>query len=179
VRRRRALIPWLVAAVAVVGGLFAWVPDLPFEQPRARWAPTPSAFLTVDGMSVHLRDEGPRNDGEPVESSVRDAYADPGRITPALIDRYYELALRAGNRRALVQRFRQVPPGVDAERIRTIAVPTLVLWGRDDRIVPVEWAERFHEEIAGSRLVILDGLGHVPQEEDPERSLEPVEAFLG
>jgi pimeloyl-ACP methyl ester carboxylesterase len=311
VRRRRAQALWLVAAIAVAGAFVAWVPDLPFDQLRAKWAPPPSAFLTVDGMNVHVRDEGPRDDDEPivllhgtaaslhtwdgwaqilarrrrvirvdlpgfgltgpfpdddysmahyvlflgrtldalrvgrfvlagnsfggnvawhaelaepgrvtrlilvdsggyayvssrtpigfrvarlpllnrvveyilprsaVESSVRDAYADPRRVTAALVDRYYELTLRAGNRRALVQRFKQVPAGIDADRIRSISVPTLVLWGRDDRIVPVEWAERFHEDIAGSRLVILDGLGHVPQEEDPQRSVEPVEAFLG
>ena len=41
------------------------------------------------------------------------------------------------------------------------------------------WAERFHEDIAGSQLVILDGVGHVPHEEDPGRSVEPVEKFLG
>jgi pimeloyl-ACP methyl ester carboxylesterase len=310
-RRGRALALALVAVVAVGGAFAVSVPDRPLDQLRARWAPAPSAFLTVDGMDVHLRDEGPRDDGEPIvllhgtaaslhtwdgwtralarrrrvirldfpgfgltgpfpdgdytmahyvrflghfldalrvgrcvlvgnsfggnvawhvalaepgrvaklilvdsggyahastktpigfriarlpvlnkvveyvtprsaiESSVRDAYGDPGRVTPALVDRYYELTLRPGNRRALVERFRQVPQGVDADRIRTVSVPTLVLWGRADRMAPVEWAERFHEDIAGSRLVILDGLGHVPQEEDPERSVEPVEAFLG
>lgn len=114
-----------------------------------------------------------------VESSVRDAYGDPGRVTPGLVDRYYELTLRAGNRRALVERFRQVPSGADADRIRGVSVPTLVVWGQDDRIVPVEYAERFHADIAGSRVVILSGLGHVPQEEDPERSIAPVEGFLG
>jgi len=40
-------------------------------------------------------------------------------------------------------------------------------------------AQKFHADIPGSQLVILPGLGHVPQEEDPARSIVPVRAFLG
>ena len=39
-----------------------------------------------------------------VQASVRNVYGDPTKVTPELVDRYYDMALRAGNRRALVQR---------------------------------------------------------------------------
>jgi pimeloyl-ACP methyl ester carboxylesterase len=118
-----------------------------------------------------------------VEASVRDVYGDPAKVTPALIDRYFEITLREGNRRALVQRFQaqaidqqSVPAGV--ARIRALKLPTLILWGVRDRLIPPAMAQRFHADIAGSQLVVFEGLGHVPQEEDPAASVAPVKAFL-
>jgi pimeloyl-ACP methyl ester carboxylesterase len=113
-----------------------------------------------------------------VESSVRNVYGDPSRVDAALVDRYYQLALREGNRRALMQRFRQNQRGQDAGRIRELKLPTLILWGGRDRLVPVAVAQQFQQDIAGSELVVFDELGHVPQEEDPARSVAPVKAFL-
>lgn len=113
-----------------------------------------------------------------VESGVRDVYGDPSKVTPELVDRYYELALREGNRRALAERFRQAAFGDTATRISEVAVPTLVLWGREDRLNPLDFAERFHRDIRGSRLVVYDGLGHVPHEEDPITTAADARAFL-
>jgi pimeloyl-ACP methyl ester carboxylesterase len=113
-----------------------------------------------------------------VVASVRNVYGDPSRVSDALVDRYYELMLREGNRRALVQRMQQTRRGQDAERIRELKLPTLILWGGRDRLIPPPVAQRFHGDIAGSELVVFDELGHVPQEEDPARSVAPVKAFL-
>jgi pimeloyl-ACP methyl ester carboxylesterase len=287
-----------------------WAPDRPVSQLAARWAPSPSAFIDVAGMKVHVRDEGRRDDPVPivllhgtsaslhtwdgwvralegrrriirvdmpgfgltgpspdgdytigsyvrfatalldhfdvqhcvlggnsfggwvawetalaapgrvealilvdsagyairsqsvpigfriaripllnrlmevtlprnlVESSVRNVYGSPGKVTPELVDRYYELTLRAGNRAALVQRFTQAPLGIDAARVRDIKVPTLILWGGRDRLIPAEYGGLFKRDIEGSRLVLFDDLGHVPQEEDPARTVAVVESFL-
>jgi pimeloyl-ACP methyl ester carboxylesterase len=106
-------------------------------------------------------------------------YADPTRITEGLVDRYFELTLREGNRRALGERLRQKVWGADAERIGGVTQPTLILWGAEDRLIPWSVGEDLAARIAGSRLVRLEGLGHVPHEEDPERSFEPVRGFLG
>jgi pimeloyl-ACP methyl ester carboxylesterase len=114
-----------------------------------------------------------------IEASVRKVYGDPARVTPALVDRYYELTLREGNRRALGQRFQQMVPGADAARIAELKLPTLILWGGRDQLIPPENAKRFLADIAGSRLVMFDELGHVPHEEDPVRSVAPVMQFLG
>ena len=112
-----------------------------------------------------------------VEASVRDVYGDPEKVTPALVDRYYELTLRAGNRRALVQRFKQ-PMGGDAGRIRELRMPTLILWGGRDRLIPPENAARFHADVRGSALVIFDALGHVPHEENPGETGAALKRFL-
>lgn len=115
-----------------------------------------------------------------IERSVRNVYGDPARVTPELVDRYFELTLREGNRAALVQRVRQSPPGsVNTGRIPELKMPTLILWGGQDRLVPPDSATRFQREIAGSRLVIFGALGHVPHEEDPAGTVSAVKRFLG
>jgi len=114
-----------------------------------------------------------------VEDSVRSAYADPSRVDTALVDRYFEMLMREGNRHALALRLQQTPGDLAPERIRTLHLPTLILWGAQDRRNPPANAERFHRDIAGSQLVVLPKLGHVPQEEDAAASVAPVQAFLG
>jgi len=113
-----------------------------------------------------------------VERSVRNVYGDPARVDDALIDRYFELTLREGNRRALGLRMQQLQPGENAGHIRDLALPTLILWGARDRLVPPESAQRFHGDIAGSELVTFPELGHVPHEEDPSKTVRPVIRFL-
>lgn len=115
-----------------------------------------------------------------IESSVRNVYADPGKVTPELVDRYYELTLRAGNRESLTQRMKLRETDAQAsELIKTIGLPTLILWGAQDRLIPEPSGQRFHKDIAGSQYVVFDGLSHVPQEEDPQRSVAEVLKFLG
>ena len=113
-----------------------------------------------------------------VESSVRNVYGDPERITPELVDRYFEISLREGNRAALVERFAQAPHGQHADRIGGIRVPTLILWGGRDRLIPPEHGELFRRDISGSRLVVFPELGHVPHEEDPAATVAIVRDFL-
>jgi len=116
---------------------------------------------------------------ELVQQSVASVYGDPARVTPALVDRYFELTLREGNRRALRLRMQNLVMGEDADRIATLKLPTLILWGGRDRLIPPETGRQFQQWIAGSQLVVFDELGHVPQEEDPARTVVPVKAFLG
>jgi pimeloyl-ACP methyl ester carboxylesterase len=299
----------LVLALAVFVAA-TWAPDRPLSELRARWAQPPSAFIDVQGMHVHLRDEGPRTDPVPivllhgtssslhtwdgwaqalksnrrvirfdlpgfgltgppadgdyrieryvrfvaavldqlgvshcviagnsfggqvawetalahpqrveklilvdaagypfqsrsipigfriaripvlnrlmeftlprrvVESSVRNVYGDPAKVTPELVDRYFDITLREGNRRALGKRFEQAPAGLHADRIAALKLPTLILWGGRDRLIPPADAENFHRDIAGSRVRVFDELGHVPQEEDPAATVAVAKQFL-
>jgi pimeloyl-ACP methyl ester carboxylesterase len=114
-----------------------------------------------------------------IEDSVRDVYGDPSKVTGALVDRYFEMQLREGNRHALSERLREIATDLAPERIKSLHVPTLILWGERDRLIPPVNARSFERDIAGSRLVVFPGLGHVPQEEDPQASVAPVRSFLG
>ncbi|RZJ13419.1 MAG: alpha/beta fold hydrolase [Rubrivivax sp.] len=112
-----------------------------------------------------------------IEDSVVDVYGDPRHVSTALVDRYYELALREGNRVALMQRMDQMAAG-PVERLPEVKVPTLILWGGKDRLIPPRWGEAFNKSIPGSRLVTFPSLGHVPQEEDPAATLAALRDWL-
>ncbi|HKD28900.1 MAG TPA: alpha/beta hydrolase [Xanthobacteraceae bacterium] len=114
-----------------------------------------------------------------VEQGLRNVFGDPGRVTPEMVDRAIAINQREGNRRALVDRFRQRQGGSLAWRIPELKLPTLIIWGARDRLIPPDDAERFHRDIAGSVLAIFDDLGHAPEEEDPARTVAAVERFLG
>lgn len=113
-----------------------------------------------------------------VESSLRNVYGDPSKVSPELVDRYYDLTLREGNRAALSERFKQSVWGGDADQIAKVKQPTLILWGDQDRLIPPDQGEHFKRDIAGSQLVVFPGLGHVPHEEDPAKTVAAVKAFL-
>jgi pimeloyl-ACP methyl ester carboxylesterase len=127
------------------------------------------------GVPLLVRSLLPR---ELVEASLRSVYGDPSRVTPDLVDRYFDLARRDGNRAALVKRFETMTPGADAARIREVAAPTLVIWGGRDRLIPPSDGERFARDIAGSRLVVFGELGHVPHEEDTAATVRAAREFL-
>lgn len=312
----RALLLILAGVVFffLMGVYLTWAPDKPVEELKARWALPPSQFIAVQGMQVHLRDEGPRDDplpivllhgtsaslhtwegwaealrgqrrvirfdlpgfaltgpnpendysveqyvrfvtavmdqlgvqrfvlggnslggqiawatavalpqrvdklilvdasGYPMESattplsiplgfqlarfsifkplventlprglvqkSVQAVYGDPSKVTPGLVDLYYDMTLRTGNRAALIRRIQQGYTG-KTDDLALLKMPTLLLWGGRDRLIPLEFGERFARDIGNSKLVVFGDLGHVPHEEDPVRTVAEVKRFLG
>lgn len=55
---------------------------------------------------------------------------------------------------------------------KAIIIPTFILWGTKDRIVPLKLGKRLHSEIPSSTMEILDNCGHIPQEEFPEETVK-------
>lgn len=115
-----------------------------------------------------------------IAASVRNVYGQPDKVSPELVDRYYELTLRAGNRASLTKRFQyRSSDAALAGQISQLSLPTLILWGSEDRLIPPEHGQRFHQDIEGSQLKVFEGLGHVPHEEDPQATAQVVKKFLG
>lgn len=112
-----------------------------------------------------------------VAVGLREAYGDPSRVTDELVDRYYGLLRRPGNRQALLDSL-AVEDTSDPEVIRTVSQPALVMRGREDRLISVELAERFHRDLPCSRMIVYGGIGHVPMEEIPARSAADARDFL-
>ncbi len=63
------------------------------------------------------------------------------------------------------------------KKYRDIKIPTLIIWGRDDVSIPYRFGKRLHRDIENSKLIILDGVGHMPQEEAPKKVIEAIEEF--
>ncbi len=114
-----------------------------------------------------------------VRRSVEQTVADPRIVTDAMVDRYWELLRYPGNRHAMTLRFQQ--PFIDtaaAEQARNIRVPTLIIFGRQDRLVNPSAAQSFAERIAGSEVVMMDHVGHLPMEEAPDATAQAINDFL-
>lgn len=112
-------------------------------------------------------------------ASYLNLYGDQSKVTKEMQQRSYELFRRKGNRTAFGQTLRQAFNADDSATIKTIRIPTLIIGGTKDRIVSaIPDAERFHQDIVGSRLVVLEGCGHLPQEERPEETIAELQAFL-
>ena len=65
-----------------------------------------------------------------------------------------------------------------SERLGSITIPTLVVWGEQDRLVPIEEGKGYAAGIPGARLVVIPDCGHAPMIEAPVRFLKAVDAFL-
>ena len=119
-----------------------------------------------------------------VESSLKNVYVDDSKVTPALVNQYWEMACREGNRQAFVARMNQTNPAKDAagkeswEYIKTISTPTLILWGKQDFLITLESAERLHQDLANDTLIVYPNAGHVPMEEIPVETARDAAYFL-
>jgi pimeloyl-ACP methyl ester carboxylesterase len=65
------------------------------------------------------------------------------------------------------------------KRIHRVKAPTLIIWGKEDRLVPPVYADEFARRIAGARVQTVDGAGHAPHLEHPEKVARMVADFLG
>jgi pimeloyl-ACP methyl ester carboxylesterase len=113
-----------------------------------------------------------------VAASLRDVFGDPAKVTDALVGRYQDLLLRAGNRGATRARLSMPVEELAPVRLATLKMPVLILWGRKDRWVLPKYAERYRDAIPGAKLLWFDDLGHVPMEEDPVTTARAVREFL-
>ena len=113
-----------------------------------------------------------------VKSSVKNVYADKSKVTDVLVDRYFDLALRKGNRQALVDRLKLAGDLNPIQLIKNIQQPTLILWGEKDLLIPLKYAYNFNNDLPNDTLIILKNVGHVPMEESPQESIMPLLAFL-
>jgi pimeloyl-ACP methyl ester carboxylesterase len=106
------------------------------------------------------------------------AYLDKSLVTPALVDRYVELARAPGHREILLTIRDRPRGGATTATFQAITVPTLVMHGQDDRLIPLADGRALAAAIPGARLITYPGVGHVPMEQIPDRSAADLKAFL-
>ncbi len=113
-----------------------------------------------------------------VEQSLRGSVEKQDIVDDAMIDRYWELLRFPGNREATVIRARTDREPELAARVGEVGAPTLILFGDQDRLINPTAAQTFGERIAGSEIVLLAGIGHLPMEEAPDKVAAAIADFL-
>ena len=113
-----------------------------------------------------------------VVDGINDAIVRKDIINEQMIDRYWDFIRMEGTRDASIARFNTRGNSAVRDHIRDIKAPTLILWGQEDRVIRVDAAHKYHASIAGSKLIIYPGTGHVPQEEVADESSRDVRTFL-
>ena len=113
--------------------------------------------------------------------ALKQNFHDDEKIPDLLQLMYLREARRKRAIAAFIAQERQLVPKDPAkweQGHRTIRLPTLIVWGKEDRLVPVAQGERLNNDIQGSRLVVLPGVGHSPHLEAPHSVLERLLPFL-
>lgn len=110
--------------------------------------------------------------------NLKAAYAQADHLSDAVTTRYHELLLAPGVRQAMLERLKQTVLQEPEPLLRQIKAPTLLIWGQADAMIPTGNARDYLQAIAGSRLFLCPGVGHLPHEEAPEVSLQALRDFL-
>ena len=105
------------------------------------------------------------------------AYFKDDSIQEATVIRNNKFTNRQGNIKHMLNLAlsKQFP---DSALIQKVQCPALIVWGKEDEIIPLFHAERFHRDIKGSQLAIIDQCGHCPMMEEPEKTKELAVKFF-
>ena len=113
-----------------------------------------------------------------VQAALSALYGDPSALSEARVRTFRDLMLTPGNGQAFVERAANFTLPDPSEKLSNIEMPTLILWGTQDIMVPVSHGEQFAALMPNARLVKYDGAGHVPHEEIPDKVLADIQSFL-
>lgn len=168
-----------------LGGLAAWrfAASAP-ERVAALILVSPGAYPNRGVAETPLSPPAPfalflRNPTEAgVALALQGVYADKNAITPDGVRRTAAMMRQPGNGEAFVESIEEFSLPDPEPLLKSIAAPTLILWGAEDRVIPVEQGSRMAAAIAAAELIVYQGVGHVAHEEAAERSVADVRAFL-
>jgi pimeloyl-ACP methyl ester carboxylesterase len=106
---------------------------------------------------------------------LRSAFIDDSLVDDAMVDRYVELSRGPGHRAILLSIEQN---GASPVRMSEISMPTLVMHGAQDNLIPVAAGRHYAAAIPGAELTVFENVGHVPMEEVPDQSAAALETFL-
>ena len=113
-----------------------------------------------------------------IQQSLEQSVSVKSVASEAAVDRYWELLRYPGNRRATLKRFSLPYDPLSEAEIAGVTTPTLILWGEEDRLIPVEAGRWLDKVMPASTLVVYPKIGHLPQEEAVEATLGDLKPWL-
>ena len=132
-------------------------------------------LAAIPGVNAVLSTVTPRS---LVERSLRQSVSNQDIVTPEAVDRYWEMARYPGNRAATMERMARPRVPFTADEVARVDVPTLVMWGEEDSLVPYAAAGWYMEHLPEATLANYPGIGHLPMEEAPAKSLADLRRWL-
>ncbi len=112
---------------------------------------------------------------------LKRCFFDDKKITEEIIKNYSKPLRLAGSYHALVETAKELIPR-DAEEItkhyKEINIPTLLIWGQYDKVIPLEIGRRLQKDIPNSKLIVIPECGHMPPEEKPKETAKIISDFL-
>ena len=129
----------------------------------------------IPGLSSVLATVMPRS---LAERSLRQSVTNQDIVTDEMVDRYWEMARYPGNRAATLKRFSTPRSAFNAAQIGQINVPTLVMWGEEDTLIPYDAAAWYMAHLPDATLANYPGIGHLPHEEAAQATLADVRKWL-
>ena len=113
-----------------------------------------------------------------IKKGVASAYADPSRLDDDTARRYQDMLLAPGVRQAVLARMAQTRNRDPLPWLQGLTMPTLLLWGAQDGMIPAENSMDYQRAMPHAQRVVMPDVGHLPHEEQPQRSLQAVRDFL-
>ncbi len=113
-----------------------------------------------------------------IDASLHQSVSNQAIVTPAMVDRYWELLRYPGNRQATLDRFATPRKFLSETDVRAVTTPTLIMWGAEDRLIPVVAAAWFARLIPHAKRITYAGTGHLPMEETPDQSAADLGSWL-
>lgn len=113
-----------------------------------------------------------------VVKALSSAYCSPRCWSSADVDAYLLPSRVPGAAVEMARLLREVDFGSEADRVRQVSHPALLIWGKEDRVVPMDHGRRMAQELEKSRLLLIPNCGHSPHEEDPDTFNKGVLEFL-
>jgi pimeloyl-ACP methyl ester carboxylesterase len=113
-----------------------------------------------------------------VRQGLEKSFYDPAKVTDERVANYYRPLQTRGGQLAAVRARTQSAQFPIEQDLGRINLPTLIIWGAADKLIPLAAGRKLNSLIKDSQLVIFDNCGHLPQEEMPERVVDEIMRFL-
>jgi len=131
-------------------------------------------FMKMPFMKYFFRKGLPMSSSE---NAAKNVYADPSKINPEAVKNNNRMWNRDGNIMAACD-LASSTHYPDTALISMVKCPTLIIWGKEDKIIPLEHAYRFQRDIKGSALVLFDTCGHCAMIEKPDETAAAIKRFF-